>query len=107
MWGGEGSGDDELYGGEGENTYYYGVSEGNDVIRQSVATDKVDLYNVSLSDISDYDYSGSNFVLKMAGGQSLVIEGQDGASNFVLADRSEYSYNRQTDTWTQTKAAEV
>ena len=107
LWGGEGSGDDELYGGEGENTYYYGVSEGNDVIRQSVATDKVDLYNVSLSDISDYDYSGSNFVLKMAGGQSLVIEGQDGASNFVLADRSEYSYNRQTDTWTQTKAAEV
>lgn len=107
LWGGEGSGDDELYGGSGDNTYYYGVNQGNDTISQSVATDKVDLYNVSLSDISGYNYSGSNFVLNMAGGESLTIVGQDGASNFVLADRSEYSYNRQTDTWTQTKAAEV
>ena len=107
LWGGNGSSDDELYGGSGDNTFYYGVGEGNDVIRQSVSTDKVDLYNVSLADISGYNYSGSSFELNMAGGQSLVIEGQNGASNFVLADRSEYSYNRRTDTWTQTKAAQV
>ena len=100
LWGGSGStGNDDLYGGSGDNTFYYGVGEGNDVIHQSVSTDKVDLYNVSLTDISSYGFDGSSLRFNMAGGESLVIEGSDGASNFVLADRSEYSYNRSTDTW--------
>ncbi len=100
LWGG--AGNDELFGDYGNNTFYYGVGEGNDVIRQSVATDKVDLYNVQLADISGYGYNGSSLVLNMAGGESLTIEGQDGASNFILADRSEYSFNRSNQTWTQT-----
>ena len=98
LWGGVG-GNDTLYGGTGDNTFYYGINEGSDVIYNSVSTDKVDLYNVSFTDIYSYSFDGSRLRFNMAGGESLVIEGSDGASNFVLADRSEYSYNRSTDTW--------
>ena len=98
LWGEQGN--DELYGsGAGDNTYLYGVNEGNDVICNSVESDKVDLYNVSLSDLYSYDYDGSSLRLNMYNGGSLTIVGSDGASNFVLADRSEYGYNRSTDTW--------
>ena len=98
LWGEQGN--DELYGsGVGGNTYLYGVNEGNDIIYNSTASDHVDLYNVSLSEISSYGYDGSSLRLNMYNGDSLTVVGSDGASNFVLADRSEYSYNRSTDTW--------
>lgn len=98
LWGEKG--DDELYGsGAGGNTYLYGVNEGNDVIYQSVASDHIDLYNVSLSDIHSYGYDGNSLRLNMYNGDSLTVVGSNGASNFILADRSEYSYNRATDSW--------
>lgn len=100
LWGS--GGDDVLYGGSGDNTYLYGVNEGNDVIYNSVATDKVDLYNVSLTDIVSANEVGQDFVINMAGGESLKIVGQNGASNFVLSDRSAYNYNRESHSWTRT-----
>ena len=102
LWGG--AGNDALYGGGGaQDTYLYGVNEGSDVIYNSVATDKVDLYNVSLTDIVSANEVGQNFVLNMAGGESLTIVGQNGASNFRLSDNSEYHYSREDHSWTKTK----
>ena len=101
LWGGKG-GNDLLYGGEGQNTFLYGVHEGNDTIYNSVSTDKVDLYNVSLSDIVSAGEIGHDFVLNMSGGESLTIKGQNGASNFILSDRSAYSYSRESHSWSKT-----
>lgn len=98
LWGEQGN--DELYGsGAGNNTYLYGVNEGNDVIYQSASSDHIDLYNVSLSDIHSYGYDGNSLRLNMYNGDSLTVVGSNGASNFILADRSEYSYNRSNDSW--------
>lgn len=103
LWGGKG-GNDELYGsGSGNNTFYFGANEGSTTIYDSTERDHVDLYNVSLSQISSAYESGSDFVINMYNGDSLKIVGQDGASNFRLADNSEYSYHRDTHTWQQTK----
>ena len=101
LWGGNG-GNDELYGGAGINTFFYGVNEGNDIIYNSASTDTVDLYNVSLSDIVSAKEIGDNLLINMLDGGSLRIVGQNGASNFILADRSQYSFNRSNQTWTQT-----
>ncbi len=99
LWGGVG-GNDELYGsGTGNNTFYFGANEGNTTIYNSVARDHVNLYNVSLEQISSAYESGSDLVINMYNGDSLKIVGQDGASNFILADNSEYVYNRDTHTW--------
>ncbi|MBQ9486393.1 MAG: hypothetical protein IJU91_01135 [Selenomonadaceae bacterium] len=101
LWGG--AGNDVLYGGGGaQDTYLYGVNEGSDVIYNSVATDKVDLYNVSLTDIVSANEVGQDLVIQMQGGESLTVVGQNGASNFVLSDRSAYNYNRQSHSWTKT-----
>lgn len=102
LWGGKG-GNDLLYGGAGDNTFYYGVREGNDTIYNSVSSDKINLYNVSLSDIVSAGEVGQDFVVNMASGESLTIKGKNGASNFVLSDHSAYSYSRESHTWTQTK----
>ncbi len=100
LWGG--GGNDLLYGGSGQNTFLYGVHEGNDVIYNSVSSDRVDLYNVSLTDIVSAGEVGQDFVVNMAGGESLTIKGQNGASNFILSDRSAYSYSRESHSWTRT-----
>lgn len=102
LWGGDGNNaDDTLIGGAGENTFLYGVNEGNDVIVNSASTDSINLYNVSLSDIVSAGERGTDFVVNMVGGQSLLIKGQNGASNFILSDSSAYSYNRENHSWTQ------
>ena len=101
LWGGNG-GNDLLYGGAGKNTFYYGVHEGNDIIYNSVESDRIDLYNVSLRDIVSAGEVGQDFVVNMASGESLTIKGQNGASNFVLSDRSAYSYSRESHSWSKT-----
>lgn len=100
LWGSDAESNDVLYGsGYGGNTYLYGVNEGNDVIFNSVSTDSVNLYNVSLRDISSAYEEGQDLVINMYSGDSLRVVGQNGASNFVLSDQSEYSYNRESHTW--------
>ena len=99
LWGGVG-GNDELFGsGTGDNTFYFGVNEGNTIVYNSTSNDTINLYNVYLSDIVSASEVDDNFVLTMTNGESLTILGQDGASNFILADNSEYVYNRDTHTW--------
>ena len=102
LWGGAGDGNDVLYGGEGDNVYFYGNNNGNDTIINSVQSDTVNLYDVSLTDIVSAGEVGQDFVVNMRGGNSLVIQGQQGASNFVLSDQTAYNYNRESHSWTRT-----
>ena len=102
LWGGMGDDNDVLYGGTGDNTYFYGNNNGNDTIINSVQSDTVNLYDVSLTDIVSAGEVGQDFVVNMRGGNSLVIQGQQGASNFILSDRTAYNYNRESHSWTRT-----
>ena len=100
LWGGAGAESDTLIGGNGgTNTYFYGMDNGNDVIVNSSESDFVNLFNVNLSDIYGAGMVGSNFVVQMNSGQSLLIQGQNGASNFVLADQSAWHYNHESHSW--------
>ena len=99
LWGQ--GGNDTLFGGSGINTFFYGLNEGNDVIYNSTLTDKINLYNVSLSDIVSAKEIGDNFLIEISGGEALRIVGENGAANFTLSDGSSYTYNRENKTWTQ------
>lgn len=99
LWGGAGSADDVLFAGSGEDTFRYGIGEGNDVIVNSVSTDVVDFYNMSLSEIVSTDVVGSDLVVTAYNGQSLKIQGENGASTFMFADRSAYNYSREMHSW--------
>ena len=100
LWGG--AGDDELYGA-GNNIFRYGVSDGKDVIYNSVTDDKVNLYNISVDDIISVDYNENNLNINFADGGSLKIVGENGASNFILSDNSAWKFNRETQSVTQTQ----
>lgn len=97
LWGG--NGDDTLIAGSAENTFRYGIGEGNDVIINSLSSDVVDLYNMSLSEIVSTDVVGSDLVVTAYNGQSLKIQGENGTSTFMFADRSAYNYSREMHTW--------
>ena len=99
LWGGADSADDVLIAGSGEDTFRYGIGEGNDVIVNSVSTDVVDFYNMSLSEIVSTDVVGSDLVVTAYNGQSLKIQGENGASTFMFADRSVYNYSREMHSW--------
>ncbi|MBQ9486392.1 MAG: hypothetical protein IJU91_01130 [Selenomonadaceae bacterium] len=99
LWGQ--GGNDTLFGGAGTNTFFYGLNEGNDVIYNSALTDKINLYNVSLTDIVSAKEIGDNLLIEMSGGETLRIVGENGASNFTFSDGSSYTYNRENNTWTQ------
>ena len=101
LWGG--AGDDNLYGGQGNNAYRYCKGDGNDVIYNSVASDKVYLSNFSVEDILSVGYHENNLNINMAGGESLKIVGADAVSNFVLDDSSEWQYHRDTQSISRVK----
>ena len=99
LWGG--AGDDE--GGQGNNAYTYAKGDGNDVIYNSVASDKVYLSNISVDDIAAVGYQENNLNINMASGESLKIVGANGVSNFVLDDSSVWQYHRDTQSISRVK----
>ena len=101
LWGG--AGNDNLYGGQGNNAYRYCKGDGNDVIYNSVASDKVYLSNISIEDIAAVGYHENNLSIDMANGESLKVVGANAVSNFVLDDSSEWQYHRDTQTVSRVK----
>ena len=98
LWGA--ANNDVLFGGAGFDTFLYGLNEGADVVTNSDWLDTVNLYNMTLANISG--------VYAEAG---LVVVGQD-ATNAVaiqysgvysplikLADGSQYRYNGANNSW--------
>lgn len=101
LWGGEGNSKDILNAGSGENTFYYGLNEGNDVINNTKADDKVTLYNLSLSDLKGATIDTSQIIIIQQNGQKLTVNGK--AHEFTLADGSTWSADHKTKTWSPVK----
>ena len=102
LWGGIG-GNDTLQGGNGQDMFWYGKGQGNDVIRNGAANDIVNLYDVSLQDITSIDTSSSSSAVSLGfrDGGHLSVSMADGISpTFILgADNSAWRYNRGTRSW--------
>lgn len=98
LWGGQGMVSDTLIGGESSQTFLFGKYDGNDVIWGANSNDTIDLYNVSMSDISGFSVDGEGGAyLEVAGtGSSLYVKdnGNDLTATVKLADGSAYQYNR-------------
>lgn len=110
-----GAGSASLYGGAGDdtlkgsteasavNTFYFGKKDGNDLIAQSAANDKVMLYDITLDDIKSakVDNNVLKVALKGSSGSLTVNNFSTGSSvnEFVLADGTTWNYAGGT--WTQ------
>ncbi len=93
-----GAGNDYLTGGSGADTFYWGSGDGYDIITDAESADTINLYNVSLSDISSVDISDNKLDLRLNDGSHLDAYYGTQAT-FQFSDGSRYKY--QNNDWQQ------
>ena len=94
LWGGAGSANDTLIGGDGDNMFWYGIGEGDDVIENANSADTINFYNVNVSDIAGLEDFQSGLKINLSSG-SLTINSVE-TPKVMLADGSSYGYDRST-----------
>lgn len=105
-----GAGDDTLKGssnGDATNTFFFGKKDGNDIIEQSGAKDKVMLYDVTLDDIRTAKVDNNILKVNLKTGGSLTVKSfatANSVNDFALADGTSWSYSGGT--WTQKTVSE-
>ena len=100
LWGGAGNAVDYLSGGTGTDVFFYGKTEGNDIIVNASLPDSVNLYDVTLSDIVSATESDGTISLTFNTGNTLTVQGTDSMSAAInLADGSSWRYHRGTGSW--------
>ena len=98
LWGGVG-GIDTLTGGAGIDTFFFGKNDGEDLIQNAGSSDVVNLYDVSLSDITAATVSGNKISVTFNTGNNLQINSAENLSaTFQLADGN-FKFNHSSGTW--------
>ena len=100
MWGGIG-GNDILTGGSGSDTFFYGKSDGTDVINNASSSDVVYLYDASLADVlsADISISGSQISATFSNGNSIKINSSENLSPTFKLSSGSFKYNQSTGQW--------
>ncbi len=100
-----GTGTASLYGGlgndtmtgskDGTNRFFFGRSDGNDVITNSTVNDKVMLYDVALEDVVSAKETNGTMRIALKSGARLTIQDFDAKSvhDFTLATGDTWVYN--------------
>ena len=100
MWGGGAKTNDLLFGGTGRNTFWYGKGEGIDLVENAKQGDTINLYNITLGDISNIEITDNSISLVIGDSEGIGVSGSDNVSpNFKLADGETYNYNRSSAEW--------
>ncbi len=93
-----GAGNDYLTGGSGADTFYWGSGDGYDIITDANTDDTINLYNVSLSDISSISVSDNKLDLRLNDGSHLDAYYGTQAT-FQFSDGARYKY--ENNDWQQ------
>ena len=100
LWGNSGNTSDVLTGGDGSDTFYVGKNDGSDTINNASASDNVNLYDVSLSEIVRASESNGVLDIGLSNGNTIKVQGNDNLSaRFTLGDGSSWRFNRTTRVW--------
>lgn len=97
LWGGV-SGNDELFGGNGQDIFIYNYNDGNDTIHNAESQDTVSLREISLDDISSAQILDNGVNLNFTDGGSLTIDGQ--ISSFTVENKT-YRADFQNKSWSE------
>ena len=102
LWGGLGNtANDTLIGGEGDEKFFFGSYEGNDVIVGAGDSDTVELYNITIADLTSLNASGKDITAIFKNGDySLTLQDYSATTTFRFSDGSTWNYNKNS--WTRT-----
>lgn len=100
LWGGESSADDLLIGGTGQNIFRYGSGEGTDTITNAKSSDTLNLYNLQVSDIINFEDYGDSFKVTFSSGTLNINNSEIPTAN--LADGTSWTFNTESRTFSQT-----
>ena len=100
LWGNVGTATDVLVGGAGNDTFFVGKNEGNDAIQNSSAADSINLYDVTLSDITFTAEDNGTLGIAFNTGNVITVQSTDYITAKInLADGSSWRFNHQTKAW--------
>ena len=91
-----GLGNDTMTGSkDGTNRFFFGRSDGNDIITKSTVNDKVMLYDVALEEVVSAEEKKGSMRIALKSGASLTIQNFDAKSvhDFTLATGDTWVYN--------------
>ena len=102
LWGGI-SGNDEIFGGNGQDTFIYNFLDGNDTIHNAESQDIVSLRKISLAEISAAQITDDGVYMTFSDGGSLNISGKpetftiekNGSTDTYKADYQNKSWTKQ------------
>ena len=97
LWGGD-SGNDVLHGTGTGNEFFYFRGNGRDVIRNAADGDVVNLYDVTLDDISATAINNAQASIEFKDGGSVTFDSAADAT-FKLGDGSTWKANHQSNEW--------
>ena len=97
LWGGWSTEDDTLIGGTGQNNFWYGMDEGNDTISGANEGDVVNLYDISLDDLTFYGEVDGNVVIRTQSGSLTLTDSE--SPTMKLAEGGSWKYDKETQTW--------
>ena len=100
LWGGNGEISDTLIGGSGEDTFFFGKNEGDDSIENASADDTINLYDVTLNDITSADVTDNTISIVLNTESNLKIKSANNlSSTFQLADGSKWKFDHNSNAW--------
>ena len=100
LWGGAGNVSDTLIGGDGQDMFWYGKNDGADVIENSASTDIVNLYDITLENVSSALSDGDIISVVFDTGASLNVEYNENKSpTFQLANGDKWQFNNTVSDW--------
>lgn len=92
LWGG-GYFDDTLTGGSGTEVFWYGKYEGNDIINGAAESDTINLYNITLNEVTSSESVQGGVKLNFENGAySLTMLNSSGTPTVMLSDGSNWIY---------------
>jgi len=98
LWGGSGDAD-TLTGGSGSDVFYFGKNDGSDVINNASSSDVVNLYDVSINDITSLDTSNNQITIGLNTGASININSSENISAKISMAEGTVNFNHSTKQW--------
>ena len=100
IWGGYASSNDTLVGGTGQNTFFFALENGHDVIQNAHDGDLVSLEDIFYDDVVRADITEGGAFIELQDGSTLEIQSTANL-DYRLQDGTTYTADRTNREWVQ------